>query len=102
MIPDIIDNETNLRNLDRILRLEVEDNKKPKSTLGTVDTRLFTGGQELHLKMDIQSNLWSFRYSNNGILPDPLKGVFTTFKKGYDVAKDYYARRNVRIAEVLD
>ena len=94
--------ENNLRSFDRILKLEVMDNKKAKASTGLVDTRLFSGGQDLHLSMDIQTNLWSFRYSNNGLLPDPLKGQFTSFTKGYDLAKSYFEKRNIKITEVKD
>lgn len=97
-----MDDKANLRSFDRILKLEVQDKKLAKSSTGVVDTRLFSGGQELHLTMDIQTNLWSFRYSNNGLLPQPLQGHFTSFTKGYEHAKNYFDKRNVRIAEVKD
>lgn len=94
--------ETNLRSHDRVLKLEVIDGKKAKSSTGLLDPRLFTGDQNIHLIMDIQTNLWSFRYSNNGLLPEPLKGQFTSFSKGYDHARNYFEKRNVKITEVID
>jgi hypothetical protein len=101
-LPDILSAETNLRATDRILKLKVKDNSKPKTSTGTVDHRLFSGGHDLHLKMDMQTNLWSFHYSNNALLPEALKGQFTTFGKGYDQAAQYFERRNIEITEVKD
>jgi len=93
---------TNTRSTDRILLLEVMDGQKPLSSMGTVDTRLFTGGQELHLRMDPQTTLWYFQYSQNGLLPEALKGRYTGFKAAIKHAEDYYLRRNVKISQVRD
>lgn len=94
--------ETNIRSFDRILSLSVIDNKAPKATTGLIDRRLFSGEQQLHLAMDIQTNLWSFRYSSNTPLPEPLQGHFTSFTKGFEHAKNYFNKRNVEITEVKD
>jgi hypothetical protein len=94
--------ETNMRSTDRILKLEVIDGTKAKRSTGIVDPNLFTGKQDIHLKMDPETNLWSFQYSNQGLLPPPLKGQFTTFSKGYDHAARYFEKRNIRIVEVKD
>lgn len=102
MIPDIINDEGNLRATDRILELEVIDGKAAKSSTGLLDPRLFTGKQKLHLKMDLQSNLWSFQYDQNGILPEPLRGRFTSFTKGLEHAQLYFAKRNVKVREIID
>ena len=92
----------NMKSTDRVLKLAVIDGKAAKSSTGLVDTRIFTGKQDLHVKMDISSNLWSFQYSNNGLLPDALKGQFTSFSKAYDFAEGYFKRRNIEITEVID
>lgn len=92
--------ETNAANIDRVLRLAVKDGTKPKSSTGLVDTKLFSGETELHLTMDPQTNLWSFRYSTNAPVPQPLQGQFTTFSKGYDHATMYFDKRNIKITEV--
>lgn len=94
--------ESNIRSSDRILKLEVIDGKKPLSVLGNVDTRLFSGGQDLHCKMDPDTTLWYFQYSQNGILPDALKGRYTGFKAALKHAEDYYVRRNVRVSQIRD
>lgn len=94
--------ESNIRSSERILKLEVIDGKKPLSVLGNVDTRLFSGGQELRCKMNPETTLWYFQYSQNGILPEALKGQYTSFKAALKQAEDYYVRRNVRISQVKD
>ena len=94
--------ENPMRSTDRVLKLAVIDGKQAKSSTGLVDTRIFTGKQDLHVIMDVQSNLWSFQYSNNGLLPDALKGRFTSFSKAYDFAEGYFKRRNIAITEVID
>jgi hypothetical protein len=94
--------EGNLRATDRILTLSVKDGKEAKGSTGLVDRRLFTGDQQLHLSMNEQTGLWSFRYSKNALLPEPLQGTFTSFSKGYQQAEQYFDKRNVRITEVKD
>lgn len=94
--------ENNIRSHDRILSLAIIDGKMGKNSAGLTDNRLFTGKQQLHVVMDVQTNLWSFRYSANALLPEGLQGQFTSFSKAYDHAASYFARRNVRITEVKD
>jgi len=94
--------ETNVRSTDRIISLEVIDGEKAKSSTGGTDTRLFTGEQQLRLKMDPQTCLWYFQYSNNGLLPGGLQGNFTGFKAGLKHAESYFLRRNIRIKEQKD
>ncbi len=94
--------ETNSRSTDRIIQLEVMDGQKAKSSTGNVDTRLFTGEQKLHLKMDPQTCLWYFQYAQNGLLPEGLKGKFTGFKDGLKYAESYFAKRNIKITEIKD
>lgn len=94
--------EGNLKATDRILSLAVIDGKDAKASTGLVDKRLFTGENQLHLTMDLNSSLWTFRYSQNGLLPEPLQGTFTSFKKGYECAELYYQKRNIKITEVKD
>jgi hypothetical protein len=102
MITNILESEGNLRATDRVLSLEVVDGKSAKTTTGLLDSRLFDGRQKLHLKMDIASNLWNFQYESNGLLPEGLRGRFTSFNKGLEHAQLYFAKRNVRVTEILD
>lgn len=92
---------TEMRSKDRILSLSVIDGERAKSSTGMTDSRLFTGEQQLHLKMDPETCLWYFQQSN-GILPGGLQGRFTGFKAGLKHAEDYYQKRNIRITRVDD
>ena len=93
--------ESKMRSADRILELEVIDGMAPKSNTGMVDTSLFTGTNKLHAKMDPATTLWSFQYER-GILPEPLKAKFTSFKILRKYAEDYFKKRNIQIKEVKD
>ena len=94
--------EGNLRATNRELKLQVIDGKKAQSSTGLADPRLFSGKQHLMCKMDLQSGLWSFQYTNAGLLPDALKGQFTSFSKAREFAEGYFLRRNIQITEVVD
>lgn len=93
--------DSNIRSNDRILELAVIDGKSPLSSTGMVDTRLFTGGNRLHAVMDPENCLWRFKY-DDGVLPGPLKGIFTSFKTLRKFAEDYFSKRNIKITEVKD
>lgn len=93
---------TNVRSTDRVITLEVIDGKKPMNSLGLVDSRLFTGEQQLHLKMDPETCLWYFQYSNTGLLPEALKGKYTGFKPALKFAETYFKTRNIQIKEIKD
>lgn len=93
---------SNLRASDRILVLEQMDDKKPLSTSGLPDPRLFTGEQGVRVHMDPQTCLWHFQYTNKGLLPEALKGVFTSFGAALRHAENYYNKRNVKITAVKD
>ena len=93
---------TQVRSTDRVLALSPIDNKAPKSSTGLLDPRLFTGEQKLHVKMDPQTCLWYFQYSNNGLLPEALKGRYTGFRAAIKFAEAYFATRNVKITQVFD
>lgn len=92
----------NIRSADRILSLAPIDGEKPLSSTGLVDNRIFTGEQQLHLKMDPQTCLWSFQYSNNGVLPEGLKGKYTGPRMALKLAEEYFRKRNIRITQIKD
>src|SRR6266853_529038 len=69
-------NTTKMRARDRIFKLGVIDDKLPKNSTGMVDTRLFTGENNLHAKMDPETCFWSLQY-DSGALPQPLENNFT-------------------------
>jgi hypothetical protein len=92
-----------MRSPDRVFRLEVIDGKKPVSSIGLVDPRLFKEGDDanrLHAYMD-EYSMWQMKYEK-GALPGALTGKFTGFKQLKDYAEDYFSKRNIRIAEVED
>jgi hypothetical protein len=92
--------ESKMRNPDRILVLSLIDGKAPKSSTGMIDPRLFTGENKLHAKMDVTTNFWYFQY-DSGILPEPLKQRFTSFKMLLKHAEDYFKTRNLEIKQVI-
>lgn len=51
--------------------------------------------------MDTQTSLWYFKY-DDGILPEALKQRFTSWSKAKYHAEEYYKKRNVKIAKVID
>lgn len=96
--------ESKMRSPDRVFKLEIIDGKKPTSSLGVVDPRLFKegeGGNRLHCIMDVQTSLWSLKYEK-GAIPTALQGMFTGFKMAKEHAEKYFATRNIRISEVFD
>lgn len=89
------------RKTDRILVVQVIDGKRPKSSTGIVDPRLFTGENKLHLILDPRSRLWYFRYEQGGI-PPILKQRFTSYDIALDFITKYLATRNLKIVEIID
>lgn len=85
---------------ERILVLKPIDGKKPLSSTGLTDPSLFTGGNSLSAIMDNQTCLWTFKYAQ-GTMPPVLRKQFTTFGRLLDYARAYYAKRNIKIEEVL-
>ncbi len=93
--------ESKMRSPDRILELEVIDGKSPRTNMGMTDVSLFTGDNKLHAKMDNETTLWGLQYEK-GVVPEPLKQKFTSFKTLKRFAEDYFLKRNVRIKEIKD
>lgn len=93
--------ESKMRSPDRELVLSHVEGKDPKGSTGLVDPNLFTGTNKLHAKMDPQTSFWYFQYEK-GILPEPLKQKFTSFKVLKKHAEEYFAKRNIVIKEVKD
>jgi hypothetical protein len=93
----------NVRSTDRILVLKPIDGA-PRDSAGLLDKKLFSKGEDanrLHVVMDPQTCLWSFKY-DKGIVPPIFKQSFTSFYRAYDFAEGYMKRRNIEIIEVLD
>lgn len=85
----------------RELKVALKEGKTAKSSSGLVDTRLFTGENKLLCIMDEYGN-WFFKYSNTGLLPEPLKCKFTRVSKAIEYAKQYFAKRDLEVTEVKD
>lgn len=94
LIPD-----TKMISFDRTLVLEAIEGKNKLSTSGLVDNRVLSGENSVRVVRDHQTCLWSIRY-DQGIMPRPLQGQFTTFQKALEHARGYFERRNMRIKEV--
>jgi hypothetical protein len=92
--------KTKMRNTDRILVLEVGEGGA-RSTSGSVDNRLFTGENKLHARLDPQNSQWYLQYES-GLLSDALKGRWTSFSKLREHVEGYFARRNIKVKEVID
>jgi hypothetical protein len=87
-----------MRSTDRILVLERVD---PKGNIGLVDPGVFEGKNNLHVVMDPNTCLWSFKYER-GVVPPALKNKFTDFKTAQQQAESYFTTKNIKIVEVLD
>lgn len=94
--------ESNLRSTNRTLVLKPIEGQRPLATSGLPDPRLFTGEQGVKVMMDPQTCLWQFQYTNKGILPEALKGVFTSFGAAMRHAENYFRKRNVQVTAVRD
>lgn len=93
--------ESKMRSPDRVLILSIIDGKKPISSVGLTDTRLFSGENRVHAVMDDQTCLWQLKYEQGGV-PQPLKCKFTSFKALLKFVGDYYKKRNIEIKQVID
>jgi hypothetical protein len=90
--------KTENKSSDRTFSLRVIDGKKPISSVGLVDTRLFTGENKLHA---IQENgLWYLKYEQGG-LQSALKQKWVSFNSMLNDVKTFYARRNIEVKEII-
>lgn len=90
--------ESKMRSPDRILVLTIID---PKQGTGLMDPQSFGGNNPLHARMDTQTSLWYLQYER-GVVPEPLKQKFTSFKAVLKHAGEYFKKRNIEIKEVKD
>jgi hypothetical protein len=104
MEPMAVSAQTELKAYDRIITLEPIDGKKPLSSTGLVDPRLFKQGEDgnkLRAVMDPSTCLWSMKYEKGGI-PEGLAGSFTGINALLKAAEAYFLKRNIRITAVKD
>jgi hypothetical protein len=86
---------------DRIFQLEIVDGQLPKSSIGMTDSRLFKGGNKLHIMKDEETNFWYFVY-DEGTIPSDLRCRFTNFKMALKQAEVHYKARNLSLKELDD
>lgn len=92
---------SNLASKDRVIKLEVIDDKLPKTSTGMVDASLFTGDNNLHARIDPQNMMWTLHYEK-GAVPGALKEQkWTSFSKLYKDLELYFKNRNIKITEVV-
>lgn len=90
------------RKSNRGIELTVVDGKKPKSSTGLVDPKLFSGEPNLFIKRDPRTMFWYFKY-DSGFLPEALRDTaFTSFDKAKAHAEKYFKSRNLTITKVYD
>lgn len=93
--------QSKMRSKDRIFVLSIKDSTKPKGATGMVDTKLFTGDNKLHAKMEPETCFWYMQYEH-GIVPQTLRNKYTTFSGLKNHAEAYFKNRNIEIKEILD
>lgn len=86
---------------ERILSLKVIDGKKPLSSTGNVDARLFGGENNLRAVYDDRFGMWGLKY-DLGAIPGGLDQKFTDFDKLLQYVRSYFKTRNVEVTEVID
>ena len=101
MITNFAPNTDKMKSNNRVLKLSPREGVSMKDAGGLVDNRLFKGENSLHVIMDPQLSLWSFKYEK-GDVPPALKSRFTTFQAAYKEAVAYFNKRNIEITEVVD
>lgn len=87
---------------ERFFKLEPMEGKKPLSTSGAVDPRIFKDGEDanrLKATMDPATCLWSVKYEK-GVTPTSLEGTFTGYRVLMKFLKNYFYHRNINITEV--
>lgn len=86
---------------DRVFSITQRPGEKTTSSTGLVDPRLFKGENKLHAVMEPASCHWFMRY-DQGSVPEPLRGRFTSFSKLTEAAEHYFNSRGVDIKEIVE
>lgn len=96
-----MNNKDKIKKDDRVFVLKVIDGTKPLSSFGMVDKTLFSGGNNLHARLNVQTGWWSCCY-DHGRLPEPLSGNWTSYERLLFDVEAYLRKRNIEIAQVID
>ena len=91
---------TKMRQTDRLILLEPMEGGA-KNTKGMVDNRLFTGENKLHAKLDPTNCQWYLQY-DSALIPESLRGRWTSFNKLKEHVEQYFHKRNVKIKAIQD
>ena len=94
-------NKDKLKKDDRILEIKVIDGEAPLSSIGTMDKRLFQGGNRLHARYQPMTGFWKLSYEI-GSLPPVLDDAWMSFDKLLVDTARYLKTRNLEISQVLD
>ena len=86
---------------DRTLILVPMEGKNPRDSKGNIDPRLFNGENNLHGIYNEMTGMWYLKYEVGG-LPEPLKQQFLTFGDLETTVRQYFAKRNVTVLEIVD
>lgn len=86
---------------DRAFLLAQMEGKKGQDSSGLVDPRLFTGDNKLHAVKEKDTCLWYLKYEH-GSVPVPFRQRFTHFYVLEKFVRDYYAKRNIEVKEIID
>lgn len=86
---------------ERKLILKVIDNKKPLSSTGNVDNRLFNGENNIRAIYDDRFGMWGLKY-DAGAVPGGLQQKFTSFEALLNYVKTYFQTRNVEVIGLED
>lgn len=89
------------RTNDRVIVLKQKEGEKALNSIGMVDKRLFTGDNKLHAILNPETSLWSLRFEK-GLLPGGLDQRFTSFSKALVAVREYYAKRNIEVSNVIE
>jgi hypothetical protein len=93
--------QTKMRSDDRVLVLAPIDGTKPKSSIGIVDPKLFTGENKLHAIRNPNFSWWTLKYEHGGV-PPVLQQTFMSFEDLLTFTKEYFKTRNIQIVDVKD
>lgn len=100
-VPNRASERTKTQSDDRLLIIRPIDGKKPMSSTGLVDPRVYTGKPTLHAIKDPVYDLWKLK-SEVGTVVEPLRQKWTTFKRLERDVNDYFSKRGLHIAQVVD
>jgi hypothetical protein len=76
------------------------DDKKPVSSTGIVDPRLYKGGNKLYATRG-EDFLWYVKY-DKGAIPPALQQKWTHFPRMVEDITGYFNSRNVAIKQIED